>query len=84
LPSAHFKVHVVDDDKAMACASNTVALYPYTHSDVQRDDVIEFQIPSIVEEQQLFTLEALKVRTTVDDCDTNTIFEYKNMRCFNE
>jgi hypothetical protein len=83
LPSADFKVYIVDDETANMCADNTMAVAPYTHADLQRDDVVEFQIPSILGEQQTFTLEALKVKKTVPECDTNTIFEYKNQRCFN-
>ena len=83
LPSADFKVFIVDDEKANMCADNTIAIAPYTYTEVQRFDVAEFQIASMFVEQVPFTLEALKVKKTVADCDTNTIFEYKNMHCFN-
>jgi hypothetical protein len=43
------------------CEGNTIAISPKTYTDVQRDDVVEFQIPSILADQQLFTIEALKV-----------------------
>jgi beta-lactam-binding protein with PASTA domain len=43
------------------CEGNTIAISPKTYTDVQRDDVVEFQIASMLEEQQLFILEALKV-----------------------
>jgi hypothetical protein len=85
LPHADIRVYIIDDAKADLCMSNMIAVTPFTHSDVLRDDIVEFQIASIdADVVEPFTLEALYVMRTELLCNVTTIFEYKNMNCFNE
>jgi hypothetical protein len=85
LPHANIRVYIIDDAKADLCMSNMIATTPYTHSEAQRDDRVEFQIPTMdVEDPEPFTLEALYVMRTELTCTVTTTFEYKNMHCFND
>jgi hypothetical protein len=58
LPSADFKVHIIIGDEAATCADNNIAYSSWTMSDQTRDSYVEFQIPSILDDQELFTLES--------------------------
>jgi hypothetical protein len=61
LPHADIRVYIIDDAKANLCMSNSIAVTPFTHSDVQRDDKVEFQIATMDVDDVPFTLEALFV-----------------------
>jgi hypothetical protein len=84
LPHADIRVYIIDDAKADLCMSNMIAVTPFTHTDVLRDDIVEFQIATSDADVVPFTLEALYVMRTELSCTVTTIFEYKNMNFFNE